>query len=196
VRLWPLALALGGCLRATDPNAKSVGDGDADADRPCDGTEGFALGNHFEGFTFTSCENTSASVTYADVPAGDVLLFNVSAGWCQPCIEETPGFETFYEAHREEGFSLVQVLYEDENHQPVTEQFCERWRNGLDGAFPQLLTFTVLLDPGSLVLPTMFEDLVNLPQSIAVDRNGCVVGTWTGAPTNPDDPEATLEGIL
>jgi AhpC/TSA family protein len=185
-RIAPFVLVLAGCIETKNPNTGDVGGPD------CDGSDGYDVGNRFAGFEFTACDG-SATVTEADVPDGNALLFNVSAGWCQPCIAETPGFETYFAEHESDGLSIVQVLYEDENNQSVGPTFCDRWTNGFDGQFPEPLTYTVLLDPAR-ALQGMF-DVVNLPVNIAVDRSGCVVGNWVGVPPS-GEPESTLSDAL
>jgi peroxiredoxin len=193
-----------GCLRAKDPEEPIGGDADADTDADtdtgtggdcepgaCDGTDGFALGNRFPGFEFPGCDGEA--VTEAILPACGVTLFNVAAGWCQPCIEETPGFQDLYVAHQAEGFTVIQVLVQDENSQPAGPTLCADWASGFGGEFPEPLTFPVLIDPGQ-TLQTSF-DIAQLPANVVVDRSGCVAGSWIGAPP-AGEPAGTVEGLL
>ena len=44
---------------------------------------------------------------------GDWVLVNVWASWCDPCREESPALQDFYERHRRGGFEIVGVDTQD-----------------------------------------------------------------------------------
>lgn len=44
---------------------------------------------------------------------GDWVLVNVWASWCDPCRDESPALERFYERHRRDGFTVLGIDTED-----------------------------------------------------------------------------------
>ncbi len=190
---FAVAVTAAGCLRATDPKDPA---GDADAGPGCTpgecGTLGYELGNKFPPFEFPDCNNLP--VTEGILPECGVTLFNIAAGWCQPCIEETPGFQELYDAHQLERFIVVQVLVQDENTQPAGPTLCAEWTGGFGGEFPDPLTFPVLIDPGQILRDSF--DISQLPTNVVVDQSGCVVASWIGGAPPAGEPADTIEGLL
>lgn len=98
---------------------------------------------------------------------GQVVLLNNWAVWCPPCKAEMPVLQAYYEAHREDGFTVVAI----EAGEPAEEvsRFVEDYG----------LTFPVWPDVDQISLMT-FRNL-NLPNSYVIDREGRVRLMWTGA---------------
>src|SRR5205814_957934 len=67
---------------------------------------------------------------------GKVVVLNLWATWCAPCIEEMPSMERLYGRLRDTDFALLAVS-QDEDGKRVVAPFVERMH----------LTFPVLLDP-------------------------------------------------
>jgi cytochrome c biogenesis protein CcmG/thiol:disulfide interchange protein DsbE len=63
---------------------------------------------------------------------GDWVLINVWASWCDPCREESPALQDFYERHRRESFEIVGVDTQDAS--PDALEFVDEF--GL--TYPQL----------------------------------------------------------
>jgi peroxiredoxin len=98
---------------------------------------------------------------------GQVVLVNNWATWCPPCKAEMPVLQAFYEAHKDQGFTIIAI----ESGEPaeVVAQFVEDHR----------LSFPVWPDIKSVAL-TAFRNL-SLPSSYVIDRDGQVRLAWTGA---------------
>lgn len=98
---------------------------------------------------------------------GQVVLVNLWASWCEPCMREMPAFETFYRRHASAGFAVVAV--NDGESTEIVSEFVRAYD----------LTFPVWLDPGSIATRTAFHT-VNLPSSFVIDRRGVVRLRWAG----------------
>jgi len=98
---------------------------------------------------------------------GQVVLVNNWATWCPPCKEEMPALQAYYDAHRQQKFSVIAI----EAGQPVAEvaDFVQRYG----------LTFPVWTDP-KLMATAAFRN-PGLPSSYIIDSNGVVRLAWAGA---------------
>lgn len=98
---------------------------------------------------------------------GQVVLVNLWATWCEPCKEEMPALQSFYNKHSDEGFVVIAINDGD----PAADvlQFVKEYR----------LTFPVWLDPTYIATEQAFKTL-NLPSSFVIDRNGTVQLQWVG----------------
>lgn len=98
---------------------------------------------------------------------GSVVMVNLWATWCPPCKEEMPTLETFYKAHKNDGFVLIAINQEETRD--VVTPFVKEFG----------LTFPVWLDEKYLA-ERMFKT-ENLPSSYVIDRKGIVRLMWIGA---------------
>lgn len=115
---------------------------------------------------------------------GNVVLLNVWATWCPPCVRELPALERLHRKLGPEGLKIVAVSVDA----PVaaTGPYSE-----LRAYIDQLkLTFTVLHDPKGrakdLFAPT------GLPTTVLIDRKGRIRETVLGA-REWDDEEHVRE---
>lgn len=52
--------------------------------------------------------------------AGQVVIVNFWASWCEPCREEMPAMETYYQQHKGEGLKIIAIsMDEPEDDQMV-----------------------------------------------------------------------------
>jgi cytochrome c biogenesis protein CcmG, thiol:disulfide interchange protein DsbE len=96
-----------------------------------------------------------------------VVLVNTWATWCPPCREEMPALEAFYQAHKDEGFTLTGINIGES--QQIVEKFVS------DSG----ISFPVWLDPHEESLKAF--NTFSLPSSFVIDREGTVIFAWSGA---------------
>jgi len=141
---------------------------------PSGGAQGYGtdLGERMANFVLTDCsgEQRELAELFAPDEAGNyqtgAVLFSLGAGWCEPCKDETEKFPELYDAYRDEGLAIVQVLFQDENAQRPTSAFCDQWVQDYN------LAFTVLIDPVWDFYPTYLEDVqAATPVTLLVDAN-------------------------
>lgn len=99
---------------------------------------------------------------------GKVTLVNLWATWCPPCKEEMPALQTYYEKHKEEGFTIIAI------NDGETAADVIRFVNDYQ------LTFPVWLDATYIATEQAFKTL-NLPSSFVIDRHGTIRLRWIGA---------------
>lgn len=100
--------------------------------------------------------------------AGDVVMINIWATWCQPCEAEMPSIQRLYDEMAPEGLKLVSVSVEFSSPDAVRKWLADRH-----------LTFPVLLDKGGHI-----EDVyqtTGVPETFVLDRQGVIVKKVIGA---------------
>lgn len=97
---------------------------------------------------------------------GRPVMLNFFATWCPPCRAEMPLLEETYKQYKDQGFVILAVNL-NESDVAVT-------------SFQQKMgiTFPIVIDKGDHV--SQAYDIVPLPTSYFVDKNGIVQGKWTG----------------
>ena len=115
-------------------------------------------------FTFPGLDGKKVSL--ADFK-GKVVLLNIWATWCAPCVAEMPSMEKLYQELKDEGFELLAVNV-DESGAETVAPFMEKHKLG----------FPVLLDPRgdikNLYLTT------GIPESFIIDKHGIIVEKVVG----------------
>ena len=96
---------------------------------------------------------------------GDWVLVNVWASWCDPCRDEAPDLQSFYERHRADGFVVLGVDTKDASGEAI--EFAEEF--GL--TYPQLHD-----GPGDFA----DDDLgtTGVPENFLVDPRGRLAEIW------------------
>ncbi len=94
---------------------------------------------------------------------GSVVMLNAGAGWCVPCREEAPLLESdLYQEYRDEGFEIIELLVEDNENNPPSQEFLQGWRDEYG------LTYTICADPAWTLMPYFTEG--SLPFTLFLDR--------------------------
>jgi len=97
---------------------------------------------------------------------GKAVMINFWASWCGPCRAEMPTLQAVYKEFEAEGFVILAVNLNEPDL--AVKSFQEKYG----------LTFPILMDKGDRV--SKLYDIVPLPTSYFVDKNGVVQGKWTG----------------
>ena len=181
--LYALPLVLIACDVVDDDHGSDAGESDVGLEDPVVGACGVAappsdfaypagpygvgVGDTVEDLTLEDCDGNVVSLGGV-LAHGELVLLNVGAGWCQPCIEETTTLNAhIFEPYCREGLRVVQVLFQDQNANPATKLFCREWREqyGLD--------FPVLVDP--LFVTERYFDAVVTPLNLLINADGTIV---------------------
>jgi cytochrome c biogenesis protein CcmG, thiol:disulfide interchange protein DsbE len=125
---------------------------------------------------------------------GDVVLLNIWATWCPPCVAEMPALQRLHEQLGDRGLSIVAVSVDS----PPSLGNAMGVFSGDVRAFVEQfgLTFTVLHDPGGGIQSRY--QVNGLPTTFLIDRDGRVRRKVMGAaewdmPRFADEIRALLE---
>jgi len=99
---------------------------------------------------------------------GNVVMLNIWATWCPPCLREMPSMQKVYERHRDDGLQILAVAVDDD---PGVRQEDGRIV-GLVSEFVDRLgvTFPVVVDPTGETERRFGTEY--LPTTILIDREG------------------------
>jgi peroxiredoxin len=107
---------------------------------------------------------------------GKVVLLNIWATWCPPCVEEMPSMEKLYQALQGEGFEILAVSIDESGVQDVLP-FMKKHK----------LSFPVLIDHKG-TLKGLYQT-TGVPESFIIDKDGILVEKVIG-PRDWAVPEA------
>ena len=116
--------------------------------------------------------------------AGEVVLVNIWATWCPPCLDEMPSMERLYRKIGGDGFEIMAVSIEAELGQ--FDLF--GYRGGDLRAFADSLglTFPILHDPSGAI--QQLYRTTGVPESFLIGTDGILYKRVAG-PTEWDAPE-------
>ena len=98
---------------------------------------------------------------------GKLVLLNVWATWCAPCVAEMPSMEKLYRELKGEDFELVAVSIDETGAEAVTP-FMKNHK----------LSFPVLLDTRGDI-KSLYQ-VTGIPESFIIDKNGMIVEKIVG----------------
>lgn len=107
---------------------------------------------------------------------GKVVLINIWATWCPPCVEEMPSMEKLYQELKGEGFEILAVSI-DESGAKVVLPFMKKHK----------LSFPALTDSKGII--KRLYQTTGVPESFIIDKDGVLVEKVIG-PRNWAIPEA------
>jgi peroxiredoxin len=124
---------------------------------------------------------------------GKVVLLNVWATWCRPCVTEMPALERLYRQFHQDGLEVVAVsvdagagIMDDLGRPGGDVKAFVNERN---------LTFTVLLDPRRRV-EQLFQ-VVGIPTTVVIGRDGRIARKAIGIEVWDDDEhQAEIRQLL
>ena len=106
---------------------------------------------------------------------GHVVLVNIWATWCPPCIDEMPSMEKLYQELKDENFEILAVSIDALGARAVAP-FMKKYN----------LSFPALLDPEATI-KTLYQT-TGVPESFIIDKQGILVEKIIG-PRNWAAPE-------
>ena len=109
---------------------------------------------------------------------GKVVLVNIWATWCPPCVDEMPSIEKLYQKLKGEDFEILAVSI-DSLGLEVVAPFMKKYK----------LTFPALIDPTGNI--RMTYRTTGVPESFIIDKNGILVKKIIG-PRDWANPEILL----
>jgi peroxiredoxin len=104
---------------------------------------------------------------------GQVVVLNLWATWCPPCVEETPSLEQFAEKMRNRGVLVLSISVDED--QKALQEFVQKYR----------ISYPVGRDPDRS-LAARYGTL-QFPESYILDRRGLLAEKVVGA-IDWDDP--------
>jgi peroxiredoxin len=109
--------------------------------------------------------------------AGDVVVLNIWATWCRPCVIEMPALQRLHEELGDDGLRIVAVSVDAPPG--VVGAFGEAGGNVKEFVDGLGLTFTVLHDPSGRI-ESRYQ-VSGLPTTFVIDRDGRIRRKVLGA---------------
>ena len=106
---------------------------------------------------------------------GKVVLVNIWATWCPPCVDEMPSMEKLYRKFKKQNFEILAVSIDESGHKAVAP-FMKK--NGL--------TFPALIDSDGTIKSAY--RITAIPESFIIDKQGILVKKIVG-PLDWADPQ-------
>lgn len=97
---------------------------------------------------------------------GDVVLLNLWATWCPPCVSEMPILERFHRTYSEDGLTLIGINTGEDRATVI---------NFIDQA---KISFPIWFDPEESSMKSF--QTFTLPTTIVIDRDGNIRFRWSG----------------
>ena len=132
---------------------------------------------------FHVAELTGGEVSLSDYE-GRVVLMNVWATWCPPCLQEMPSMQRLYEAFPDGDFEILAISVDAR----LGEVDVGGKRGGDVAAFAKELglTFTILHNPSGDI--QQLYQTTGVPESFLIGKDGVIVKKVSG-PTEWDATE-------
>lgn len=152
------------------------------------------IGSALAGFVPTPGRPPAPDISFSDAAGnslsladfrGRVVLLNLWATWCIPCVEEMPALDRLAASQPVEDFAVVAVSM-DRGGMNVVEPFL---------AQHGITTIKPLLDPGGRAIAAIGAR--GLPTSILIGRDGGEVGRLEGAAAwDGPDAKTLIEAVI
>ncbi len=105
---------------------------------------------------------------------GDVVLLNLWATWCAPCLKEIPDLVDLEQDLSDSGFRVIGISLDDADAGEDVLSFRDEY-------FPEFFTYHVLDDDWYALLADFAPNWPSvLPTVFVIDRNGELVETLVG----------------
>jgi len=150
---------------------------------PADEQARVGAGTPAPGYSAPTIDGAVAVRTLADL-RGEVVLLNVWATWCPPCLEEMPTLQRLWEAYGDRGLRVLAVSIDDSGAGDLIREFVAT--HGL--------TFEILHEPAATVMEVFQAS--GVPQSFLIDRAGRIRLTRFATDWFSDANRADVENLL
>jgi peroxiredoxin len=125
-------------------------------------------GSKAPNFHAATLDSASRPHSLADYK-GQVVLLNVWATWCQPCVVEMPSIERLYNDYGPQGLHVVAVSIDSDGSDTAVRAFAKRFG----------LTFDILRDPAGAI-ETEYQT-TGYPETFIIGRDGVIRKKIIGA---------------
>ncbi len=99
---------------------------------------------------------------------GQVVLLNVWATWCAPCIREMPALDRLERTYRDRGVRVIGASVDRGSAAPQVRRFVEEHD----------ISFLILLDPDQTIM-SRFRTL-GVPETFLIGPDGVIAHRWIG----------------
>lgn len=124
-----------------------------------------AIGLAAPDFTFPGLDGKMVSLSDY---RGKIVLVNIWATWCPPCVEEMPSMEKLYQKLKGENFEILAVSI-DSLGEKVVAPFMKKYK----------LTFPALIDSAGDI--RIGYRTTGVPESFIIDKDGILVKKIIGS---------------
>ena len=125
------------------------------------------VGSRAPAFSARTVDGTNQVRTLDDY-AGKVVVLNIWATWCLPCIREMPTFERLHRTFPDSDLRVIAVSVDD----LVGADSVRRYAEGLG------VTFEVLLDSTHAI--DRIYQVTGYPETFVIARDGTIRKKWIG----------------
>ena len=142
--------------------------------------EPVVAGHHAPGFLVTTLDGQSVGLDHYQ---GKVVLLNVWATWCAPCLEEMPSMERLYQQLSGTDFEILAVSVDFPVNGGAPVEALESFARQLDLSFPILYS-----PPGT---PESIQEIfqtAGIPESFLIGKDAVIYRRLAG-PTVWDSPQ-------
>jgi peroxiredoxin len=129
------------------------------------GTLKLEVGKAAPDFTFPGLDGKMISLSDHK---GKVVLVNIWATWCRPCVDEMPSMEKLYQEFKDDNFEILAVSI-DALGAEVVGPFMQKYN----------LTFPALLDSEGTIRQSY--QVTGVPESFIIDQQGVLAKKIIGA---------------
>ena len=122
-------------------------------------------------------------ITLSDL-RGKVVLVNIWASWCPPCLREMPALEEVYQEFKDQGLVVLAVNTTYQDSEAQAAEFAQNFG----------LTFPIPLDRTGAVSKRYL--LRGLPSTYFVDRQGIIRSVVIGGPMNKAVITSNVQNLI
>ena len=142
------------------------------------------VGSRAPSFAARTVDGTNRVRTLADYE-GKVVVLNVWATWCPPCVKEMPTFERLHREFPNSDLRIVAVSVDE----LVGADSVRRYAEGLG------VTFEILLDSTRSI--DQIYQVTGYPETFVIARDGTIRKKWIGEANWASDANvALIRGLL